>query len=97
MTAGSRRYLKVLWHHHSPVEPVAIYCEISSGYEVRKVEVFRDGRHDYADTSHSTGITRLSSILTPTADEINQDPEEFSATTITASEFEQVWQRATRP
>ena len=89
------RYHKVLWHHDLPDDPAIRYAEISSGREVRKIEVFRDGRHDYAGTSGSTGTTTLSESLTP-ADEINQDPQ-FSATTIPASEFERVWQRATQP
>jgi hypothetical protein len=96
MTASSSRYQKVLWHHDFPGEPVVLYSEISSGLEVRKVEIFRDGRRDYADTAHSTGTTMLGLVLTPTIAEINQDPE-FSATTLTASEFEQAWQRATQP
>jgi hypothetical protein len=95
MTIGMR-YQKVLWHHDLPDEPVMLYAEISSGREVRKVEVFRDGRQDYASTSGSTGTTMLSEILTPADDEINQDPQ-FSATAIPASEFEQVWQRAIQP
>jgi hypothetical protein len=59
MTTGMR-YHKVLWHHDLPDEPVVLYAEIGSGCEVRKVEIFRDGRHDYGDTSGSTGITMLS-------------------------------------
>jgi len=38
------RYQKVLWHHEHPDEPVAPFSEIDSGFEVRKVEVCRDGR-----------------------------------------------------
>jgi len=95
MTTGTR-YQKVLWHHDLPDEPVVLYAEISSGYEVRKVEIFRDGRHDYADTTCSTGTTMLGEIPTPADDEINQDPQ-FSATAIPASEFERIWQRATKP
>ena len=89
------RYQKVLWHHDHPDEPVMLYSEIDSGFEVRKVEVYRDGRHDHADGSHSTGTTMLGEQLMPDVDEINQDPE-FSAVTITAEEFERVWQRAVR-
>jgi hypothetical protein len=33
------RYQKVLWHYDLPDEPVALYSEIDSGFEVRKVEV----------------------------------------------------------
>ena len=96
MATGGRRYQRVLWHHDLAQEPVVLYSEIDSGYEIRKVEIYRDGRHHYADTSRSTGTTMLGEILMPAVDEINQDPE-FSGTAITASEFEQVWRRATRP
>jgi hypothetical protein len=88
------RYQKVLWRHDHPDEPVALYSEIDSGLEVRKVEVYRDGRHDYADRSRSTGTTVLGEMVMPGVDEINEDPE-FSAAAIAAEEFERVWQRAT--
>lgn len=90
-----RHYQKVLWRHNRPDEPVALYSEIDSGFEVRKIEVYRDGSHDYADQSRSTGATVLGEKVMPGMDEINEDPE-FSAATITAEEFEQVWRRATR-
>jgi hypothetical protein len=88
------RYQKVEWHHDRAGDPVVLYSEIDSGFEVRKVEVYRDGRRDYADRSHSTGVTILGEKMMPDVDEINQDPE-FSATVIAAEEFERVWQRAT--
>jgi hypothetical protein len=87
------RYQKVLWHHDHLDEPVVLYSEIDAGFEVRKVEIYRDGRHDYADLSRSTGTTALGRMLMPSADEINEDPE-FSATAITAEEFERTWRRA---
>jgi hypothetical protein len=87
------RYQKVLWHHDRPDEPVVLYSEIDSGFEVRKVEVYRDGRRDYADRSRSTGTTMLSENVMPAVDEINEDPE-FSAEAITSEEFGQLWQRA---
>lgn len=89
------RYQKVLWHHDHPDEPVVLYSEIDAGFEVRKVEVCRDGRHDYADRSRSTGTAVLGEKVVPAVDEINEDPE-FSAAAITAEEFEQVWRRATQ-
>ena len=88
-------YQRVSWHHHNPDEPVELYSEIDSGLEIRKVEVYRDGRHDYADRSRSTGTTILGEKAMPGVDEINEDPE-FSAAVITAEEFEQVWQYATQ-
>lgn len=50
-----RRYQKVLWHHELADEPVVLYSKIDAGFEVREVEVCRDGRLDYADGSASTG------------------------------------------
>jgi predicted 3-demethylubiquinone-9 3-methyltransferase (glyoxalase superfamily) len=89
------RYQKVLWHHDHADEPVALYSEIDSGFEVRKIEVYRDGRHGYADRSRSMGTTVLGETVMPALDEINEDPE-FSAAAITAEEFERVWQRASQ-
>jgi hypothetical protein len=88
------RYQRVLWRHALPDEPVVLYSEIDSGLEVGKVEVYRDGRHDYAGRSYSAGTTMLGEKMMPGVDEINEDPE-FSATAITAEEFERVWRRAT--
>lgn len=73
-TTDGRRYQKVLWHHDLPGEPVAFYSEMSSGIEVRKVEIFRAARHDYADRSRSTGTTMLGEIPMPNVDEINRRP-----------------------
>ncbi len=90
-----RRYQKVFWHHDLQGEPVVLYSEIDAGYEVRKVEVYRDGRHDYAGASQSAGTTVLGEKVMPDVDEINEDPE-FSAEEISAEEFERVWNRATQ-
>jgi hypothetical protein len=65
------RYQKVLWHHELADEPVVLYSEIDAGFEVRKVEVYRDGRLDYADGSASTGTTGLGQVLTPAVGELN--------------------------
>ena len=90
-----RRYLKVTWHHDFPDEPSVLYSEIDAGYEIRKVDVYRDGTHDFADGSRSIVTTRLGEIPVPTAEEINEDPE-FSAVAISAEDFDLVWQRATQ-
>jgi hypothetical protein len=89
------RYQRVFWHHDLPDEPVVLYSEIDAGFEVRKVEVYRDGRHDYADGVRSTGTTVLGEKMMPGVDEISADPE-FSAQEIGAEEFERVWQRVRR-
>ncbi|MFD4193128.1 DUF6881 domain-containing protein [Amycolatopsis thermoflava] len=48
-----------IWHHDHPDEPVLLYSETGDGYESRKVDLFRDGRQDYADESTSIGTTFL--------------------------------------
>lgn len=75
-------YLKVDWMHDLTDEPVVLCSEIAdSGAETRKVEVYRDGRHDYADDSVATGSTMLSEAPFPSVDEIAAQPE-FSVETI---------------
>lgn len=59
------RYQKVLWHHDFPGEPVEFYSEIDDGHEIRKVEAYRDGRHNYAYSSRSTGTAKLGEDIVP--------------------------------
>jgi hypothetical protein len=89
-------YLKVVWHHRHPDEPVELYSEINdSRMELRKVEVYRDGRHDFANGARSVGTTRLSERALPSVEEIAAQSE-FTPTMIDSAEFENVWFRATR-
>ncbi|SEQ96424.1 DUF6881 domain-containing protein [Actinokineospora terrae] len=91
------RYLKTHWHHDHPDEPVLIYSEIDADRaETRKVEVYRDGRHDWADERESTGSTFLAEVDMPDDEEfaaIAADPE-FSPEWIERAEFEQAWAKA---
>ncbi|SDP18135.1 hypothetical protein SAMN04488061_2416 [Filomicrobium insigne] len=89
-----RRYIRVEWRHDHPDEPVLLYSDLDdASFEVRKVEVFRDGSVGYADAHLSQGLTMLGSEPIPTLSEINADPE-FYAAEITDDEFEEVWVRA---
>jgi hypothetical protein len=88
------RYIKVLWHHDFPDEPVELYSELDdAGYEVRKVEIYRDGRSGFAEGGSSSGTTRLGEGSLPRLEEI-ADQEEFSPSFIEKVEFEEVWQHA---
>ncbi|MEV7424015.1 hypothetical protein [Streptomyces sp. NPDC091212] len=90
------RYLKVVWHHEFPDEPVTLFSEIDDErYEVRKVDVYRDGRYDFADSVTSKGATMLGEIATPSVEELAA-LDEFTPSEIEAGEFETVWRRATR-
>jgi uncharacterized protein DUF6881 len=88
------RYLKVIWHHDFPDQPVIWYAEIGDdGYETRAIEVYRDGRYDYADEQRSTGETILAEAPIPSAEDIAKNAE-LSPTVIAVEEFENVWRRA---
>jgi hypothetical protein len=88
------RYLKVLWHHDCADDPVMIYSEIDDfGYEMRKIEVYRDGRYDFADEDCSSGVTILGEKPLPDIEEISKQAE-FSPASVDAQEFEDAWQRA---
>ncbi|MFJ8000941.1 DUF6881 domain-containing protein [Streptomyces sp. NPDC096310] len=90
------KYLKVIWHHDFPDEPVTLFSEIDDErYEVRKIDVYLDGRCDFADSVTSKGTTMLGEIATPSIEEL-AELEEFTPSEIEAGEFETIWQYATR-
>ncbi|MGW5411792.1 DUF6881 domain-containing protein [Actinomadura geliboluensis] len=87
-------YLKVEWFHDFNDEPVEIYSEVGAdGYEIRKIEVFRDGRLEYADEHREAGATTLSEVPVGTVEEIAAQ-EEFRPQVISEQVFEEAWARA---
>lgn len=87
-------YLKVRWHHELPEEPVWLFSELDDErYEVRKVELYRDGTGTFADASRHSGSTMLGEIPAPSVAEFLEF-EEFSAFEIERSEFEAQWTNA---
>ena len=89
-------YLRVEWHHEHEDDPIVLYSEIEDGLETRKVDVYRNGRLDYADYKTQTGTTRLSEEVMPSLDEIAEQYE-FSPSEITSDDFERLWLTATQP
>ncbi|MEU4347000.1 hypothetical protein [Streptomyces sp. NPDC023838] len=88
--------MQVRWDHEFAEEPAVIFSEIDDDcYEVRKVEVYRDGRSDWVDASRETDTIGLGEVPFPDLQEINSQ-EDFHAETITAAEFEVAWARARR-
>lgn len=86
-------YLRVAWRHQHRDEPVVLYSELDGNrFEVRKVEVFRDGRLGYADADRSSSGTNLGLVATPSLEEIAQDPQ-FEPVQIEPAEFEAMWER----
>jgi hypothetical protein len=87
-------YVKVHWDHGFADEPVELFSELGEDrYEVRKVDVYRDGRADWADAGRETDAIGLAEVPFPGLGEINAQPE-FHAEVITAAEFEAAWVRA---
>jgi hypothetical protein len=87
-------YLKVKWHHSFSDEPVLLYSELDGeGWELRKVEVFPDGRMGYAGPGTAVGGTKLSKEPLPPLEQIAADPQ-FEPIAITGPEFNVVWEYA---
>src|SRR5207248_1876118 len=91
--SNDMRYLRVQWRHFHPDEPVEIYTELrEDGWEVRKVEVFPDGRIGFASPTEGSGSTMLSVEPLPSLEEIAADPQ-FKPTEIGREEFENMWKK----
>jgi len=90
-------YLKVRWRHDYPDEPVLLLSELDANrYEIRKMEIFADGTKGYASEKTSVRGTQLGEVPVPTEDEISTDPL-FVVETVTADEFERLWESALSP
>ena len=81
---------------HSPSDdPVDLYSELDGERnEVRKVDVYLDGRTELADELRELG-TLLSELPIPALADIAQDPQ-FLPRVITKEEFEKIWREATK-
>jgi hypothetical protein len=90
------KYVRVAWKHQHLDEPVILYSEVDDGrFEVRKVEVFRNGTYGYAGAHTCSGGTKLGIFAMPPLEEIAND-RQFEPTEIEQDEFEQAWARALR-
>lgn len=95
MARTSRQYLRVEWLHSLVDEPVTLFMELDQErWEVRKVEVYRDGTMSFANGSRSSGTSKLSIEPIPAIAEIASD-QQFIPETISPEEFEAVWSLAT--
>jgi hypothetical protein len=90
-------YWKVDWLHDFETEPIRIYSEVGDdGYEIRKVQHYRDGRMLKADASHESRDIGLGEIPVGSIKDVASQPE-FAASLITPEEFEKEWEIASWP
>lgn len=90
------KYYRCEWNYPSLDEPRFLLCELNeSGMEVRKIEIYRDGRKGYATLGESCGSTRLRGH--PIAEYEMESDAQFQARTISRMEFEDVWTHRRRP
>lgn len=69
-------YVKVHWSHSFEEEPVIFLSELGDDRcENRKVQIYRDGRSEWADEAHETATAGLSEIEFPDLVEISSQPE----------------------
>jgi len=85
-------YFTAYWYHTAGnEEPRTFYSEIDNNrFETRKIEIYEDGSFGMAGDDFSFGGTELGDMSVPPIEEIDGDTE-FSASIISAEEFEAVW------
>jgi len=87
------KYIEVEWIHGNSDDPVRLISEISDdGYEVRKIEIYRSGKIEFATVQIEHGNTRLGTAPIPSLDSINAD-KEFIGKEINRATFELHWQQ----
>ena len=87
-------YLHVQWRSDLPHQPTDIYTELDDDrWETRKVEVFADGRIQYADGTDSTGKTDLGELPSPPLSE-RRHIDGLTTTVIDKATFEHMWNLA---
>ena len=85
------KYIKVKWLHELKDEPVILLSELDDDrYEVRKIEIFSDGRVGFASGTQEVGGTMLGEVPVPSIDELVADPQ-FFIEDFSGAKFETAW------
>jgi len=88
---GGPHYIKVRWASSSPDNPAVLWSELDEHRkEIRKIEIWHDGRTGYAFEKIEVSGTRLGECPVPQLDEIAADPQ-FEPEAITQADFEAQW------
>ena len=88
-------YIYSKWHNNPVGSPSELYSELDAQrYEIRKVEIFNDGKIGYASKTDTAHGTRLGIIPVPSITEIEAQGG-FDINEISKNEFEEKWRKAT--
>ena len=88
------KYVHYLWIHKSQEYPVVLVSEVDDQlFEMRKVEMWRNGQFGWADKDSSSKDTMLGVYAIGSLEE-NNSSLEFSGVEITKEEFEVFWNLA---
>lgn len=87
------QYIYVRWKHDFPDEPIEFYAELDDNrYEIRKIEIHRNGKIGYATDKIEINNTKLGLVQVPELNEIAKD-EQFTPKEIKKEEFEDMWNK----
>ena len=90
------RYLRVRWDHDPGEDPIVLYHEVDEQQrETRRVELFEDGRLQWAGQASPDAPTSISLEPLPPVEQIRDQPA-FSLTEISRPAFEEIRARARR-
>ena len=85
------KYIRVRWIHDDRAMPVWLISELDGeNWEVRKVEIWRDGSKGFADRATSYGGTGLASVPVPPFHEL-AELRQFQFEEISRAAFEAEW------
>lgn len=88
---GNPSFIHVRWLHNLNTEPVELWSELNAQREeVRKLEIWQDGRIGYAVGKVEVGGSRLSEGTVPYWNDIAHKPE-FELQEISRFAFETCW------
>lgn len=94
MTDPPNSFIRVDWKHGNAEDPITLFSELDEErWEVRKVEVFADGRIGYANERGSFGMTSLGYHPVPALEVLADNPE-FEPVEITRAEFDEIFDKA---
>jgi hypothetical protein len=84
-------YIYVEWLHNTKNDPIILISELDENrYELRKIEIYKDGKVGFATKKIEFMDTRLAEVPIPSKEEIAFQ-DEFLVREITKDEFENYW------